>query len=99
MRRRAEQAVFARPLDPAVAPEDEVIAADALASCGDRLGAALNELPAEQRAVIELAYFDGHPYAEVARILGIPEGTAKSRIRIGLARVRAIAGDDLLADR
>src|SRR5262249_31397812 len=42
-------------------------------------------LPEPQRACVRLAYFEGHTYRQVAAALGIPEGTAKSRVRLGLA--------------
>ena len=50
--------------------------------------AALDVLPAEQRRAIQLAYFESKTYRQVAEVLGIPEGTAKSRLRRGLARMR-----------
>jgi RNA polymerase sigma-70 factor (ECF subfamily) len=60
----------------------------------ERLAAMLDQLPADQRAALELAYFDGRTYREVATILGIPEGTAKSRLRLALARLRTMIGPE-----
>jgi RNA polymerase sigma-70 factor (ECF subfamily) len=55
----------------------------------DQVSRALGELPDEERRAIELAYFDGHTYVEVAELLDQPEGTIKSRIRNGMRRMRA----------
>lgn len=54
-----------------------------------RVADAVGQLPPPERAAIELAYFDGHTYREVAELLSEPEGTVKSRIRKGLQRMRA----------
>ncbi len=55
---------------------------------GEKLREAVGSLCKTEREAISLAYFGGHSYVEVASLLGIPEGTAKSRIRSGLARLR-----------
>ena len=53
---------------------------------------ALDKLTPAQREAIALAYFGGHTHTEVARILDLPVGTAKTRIRDGLARLREAMG-------
>lgn len=57
---------------------------------------ALTLLSAEQREAIVLAYFGGHTHAEASRLLRIPLGTAKSRIRDGLLRLREELGSGSL---
>jgi RNA polymerase sigma-70 factor, ECF subfamily len=51
---------------------------------------ALAQIPAEQRHVIELAYFDGFTHAEIAEREGIPLGTVKGRMRLGLQKLRLL---------
>ncbi|MEZ4401119.1 MAG: sigma-70 family RNA polymerase sigma factor [Kofleriaceae bacterium] len=58
-----------------------------------RVRAALLELPAEQRAVLELAYFDGRSCSEIAEHLGVPIGTVKSRLAAALGKLRHTLGD------
>lgn len=57
-----------------------------------RVRAALDQLTAAQREAISLAYFGGYTHAEVATMLDLPVGTAKTRIRDGLIRLRDTMG-------
>jgi RNA polymerase sigma-70 factor, ECF subfamily len=54
---------------------------------------ALAVLPAEQRAVIELAYFGGFTHLQIAEMLELPIGTVKGRMRLGLTKMRLALGD------
>ena len=53
-----------------------------------QLRGALEELPSEQREAIELAYFGGRTYREIAVLTGVPLGTANGRLRLALAKLR-----------
>jgi len=75
-------------------PETQVLAAAARTWRGKRLAELLGALPAEQRTAVQLAYYEGLTYVQVARKLGIPEGTAKYRLRAALARLRTLLTDE-----
>jgi RNA polymerase sigma-70 factor (ECF subfamily) len=60
-----------------------------------RVRTALEVLPEAQRRALELAYLDGYTYRQVAQVLGIPEGTAKSRLRLALSRIAENLGSEL----
>lgn len=49
---------------------------------------AMAELPDEQRQAVELAFFHGYTYREVAELTGVPPGTASGRLRLALAKLR-----------
>lgn len=57
---------------------------------GDIVRRALERLPSEQKKSIELAYFSGYTQSEIAELMGVPLGTVKGRMRIGLQKLRAM---------
>jgi RNA polymerase sigma factor (sigma-70 family) len=75
-------------------PEAEVIAEAARSWSAKLVSELLGTLPAEQREAVRLAYYEGLTYVQVASELGIPEGTAKYRLRAALARLRTLLTDE-----
>lgn len=61
-------------------------------AAGSDVRAALAALPDEQRRAVELAYFGGYTYREVASITNVPPGTANGRLRLALAKLRESLG-------
>lgn len=61
---------------------------------GHRVRSALNELPLDQRRVIELAYFGGFTHSDIAAMLELPAGTVKGRMRLGLSKLRVALSDE-----
>src|SRR5579875_2042703 len=76
-------------------PETEVVETLTHVWRSDRLADAMALLPPEQQRAVELAYYDGLTYRQVARVLGVAEGTAKSRLRLAMARLRTQLGDEV----
>ncbi|MCU1326898.1 MAG: putative polymerase sigma factor, sigma-24 [Bryobacterales bacterium] len=91
---RTRQARFFReglPLNVAFQMAGDSASADAandLQMRCDSVRLALQSLPAEQRQVIDLAFFSGLSHSEIADKLDLPLGTVKSRIRVGMSRLR-----------
>ena len=88
-RRRREERDAAATADAGYDLEREVLDL----SVAEEVREALMVLSPGERRAIELAYFGGHTYREVASLLDEPEGTVKSRIRSGLRRLRGALVD------
>lgn len=89
--RRSKTEARTGTVEPVAGAQSEVDDELSLEWLATRVRAAIEHLPDEQRDVVVLAYYGGRTYRQVAAELAIPEGTAKSRVRLALAKL-----DDLL---
>jgi len=93
-RRRRRQVRRAEPLDPGLVGGGPRPDADAVRSeLGEHLRAALAELPPRRRAAVVLFDVEGYSHAEIAEMLGIPEGTVRSEVFHARRRLRALLAD------
>ena len=84
------------PDDPLLvpAPPEDALERLAAAERSARIVRALGTLPAEQAAVVRLAFLEDKAHREIERELGLPLGTVKSRLRLALARLRKSLGEE-----
>ncbi len=87
------------PIDVLPPPDSEPASQDTLLLAEERsarLHTALSALPNDQRAALELAFFKSCSHSEMGKVLGLPLGTVKSRLRLAMAKLRsALAEDDM----
>jgi RNA polymerase sigma-70 factor (ECF subfamily) len=77
-------------------PSEELTEEEAMRNeTAGEIRGALGELPGEQSKVIELAYFGGFSQSEISRMLGVPLGTVKGRMRLGLEKIRGELAEGL----
>jgi RNA polymerase sigma-70 factor (ECF subfamily) len=95
-----------RPAEVATGDEDETAALERLLPTdhaawerGQHLRLLLAQLPPDQRQIIELAYFGGMTHSELAEHLGLPLGTVKGRLRLGLEKLRSLWLDETVKKR
>ena len=89
---RQERSSRLEPGQPDPSPYERMMASEAAAA----VRAAIEMLPESQRRIVDLAYFRGLTCREAAEVAGIPEGTAKSRLRLALAKLENMLDSQLL---
>lgn len=89
--RTLEHAEHPSEADRAPGPDDRAVTRDLT----ERARRAMSSLPPEQRAALELAYLGGKTSAEISDLEGIPVGTAKTRIRAALLRLREMLAPEI----
>jgi RNA polymerase sigma-70 factor (ECF subfamily) len=78
-----------QPTDLSVPLEDEQATSDDMPWQDNRImRALLDQLPGEQQRVIDLAFYQGMTHSEMASYLSLPLGTVKTRLRLGLQKLR-----------
>jgi RNA polymerase sigma-70 factor, ECF subfamily len=89
-RKRSREAAPEPPGDMA----DRVVEEVDLGRDRTRVRAALEEIPGEQRQILQMMYFDGKTQVRIAGELGIPLGTVKSRTLLGMRRLRTLLAEE-----
>jgi RNA polymerase sigma-70 factor (ECF subfamily) len=81
--------------DPSEAPEAPPALDSVMISAerDERIRDAMSQLSKEQAEIVKLCYFQDKPHSEIARVLDLPLGTVKSRVRLALGRLRGLLDD------
>jgi RNA polymerase sigma-70 factor (ECF subfamily) len=93
---RADKRAQLDPDDPGLHPEADALPDRALDAgrWESRLSQALRDLPPEQAQMLKLAYYEDRSHGDIAQSLRLPLGTVKSRLRLAVARLRTMFGDE-----
>jgi len=75
-------------------PEEAAVERQQLQETRTQIRRAMADLPAVQRQVLEMMYFDGKTQSAIAEELGLPLGTVKSRTLLGMRRLRGSLGEE-----
>ena len=95
LRREVRQAALAsweqsEEADDRLSDADSYVAKHANWVNGQVLRRLLQSLPPEQRQLIELAFFEGYTHSELSELLQLPLGTVKTRLRMGMQKLRTL---------